>query len=230
MKKTVLITGSASRLGKFMAIHLAKQGWHIIAHYYSSHEQAFLTREEILNYSSCQLIQANLLEDDLESFWKKLESPPLLLINNASLFLPDHFQEPLHQKKHQKIHFEVPQKLTQLFAQNPQAEQVVNILDSRIKQIDLDYYSYSLSKKALRDLTLASALELAPSIRVNGICPGPILPPPGKDHKYLEEVSLNTPLKRPGHPLQIAQALDYLIGNSYTTGELLYVDGGNHLC
>ncbi len=74
-----------------------------------------------------------------------------------------------------------------------------------------------------------AAKELGPKIRVNGICPGPILPPPDKGIKYLEKIAENTPLKKPGNPDYIVRAVEYILDNPYVTGQCLFVDGGQHL-
>ncbi len=74
-----------------------------------------------------------------------------------------------------------------------------------------------------------AAKALGPKIRVNGICPGPMLPPPGKDMKYLKRISKDTPLGKPGHPDFVITGLKYIIENTYVTGECLFIDGGQHL-
>ena len=81
----------------------------------------------------------------------------------------------------------------------------------------------------LQILTMLAAVELAPQIRVNGIAPGLILPPEGHKEGYLDKRAKDIPLKRRGNPKHIALAVDYLIENDFITGEVLFVDGGEHL-
>ncbi|MEE8135850.1 MAG: SDR family oxidoreductase, partial [Thermodesulfobacteriota bacterium] len=115
------------------------------------------------------------------------------------------------------------------FSKGNNAELIINMLDMRINKIETEHFTYNLTKKALRDFTLMAAKALGPKIRVNGICPGPILPPPDKDIKYLEQIAKDTPLEKPGNPDYIITAVKYLLDNSFVTGQCLFVDGGQHL-
>ena len=102
-------------------------------------------------------------------------------------------------------------------------------LDRRIEANDPSCIPYSLSKKALADFTRAAALALAPRIRLGGVCPGPVLPPPGEGLSYLADHAGTVPLASYPTPDQIADAVLYLIRQEGSTGQVLYVDGGQHL-
>ena len=103
------------------------------------------------------------------------------------------------------------------------------MLDARISKIHNAHFVYNLSKKSLHQLTLMLAKELGPEIRVNAICPGPILPAAGDDGKKLRKIAKNTPLRKIGDTSYINHAVKYLITNKFITGEVLFVDGGQHI-
>ncbi len=236
MKKAAFITGAAERLGKAMALALAGMGYDIALHYNSSEKHAKKTAEEIKSLGrKCGIFKADL--SDIKGI-KPLTARVFrtfpncsLLINNASIFENRDFMEVTEESFDREfaLNFKAPFFLSQEFSRRKSAEIIVNMLDTRVSRIEPGHFVYNLSKKALRDFTLMAARALGPKIRVNGICPGPILPPPGKDSKYLRRISGNTPLGKPGHPDYVISALKYILDNSYVTGECLYVDGGQHL-
>lgn len=106
---------------------------------------------------------------------------------------------------------------------------IVNITDWRTARPYPDHFSYSVAKAGLDGLTRASAVALAPRIRVNGIALGAILPPPGKGSDYLKELASSIPLQRAGGTDVVADTLLYLLGNEFVTGEIIRVSGGAHL-
>ncbi len=123
-----------------------------------------------------------------------------------------------------------PLALTRAFhAQAKRAGAVVNLLDTRIEDYDWDHLGYQLSKKMLRDITRLQAVEYAPKVRVNGVAPGPILPPEGEGEAMLERVGKHLPLRKSPSPDDVADAVLYLLGAHGVTGEVLHVDGGRHL-
>ncbi len=123
----------------------------------------------------------------------------------------------------------VPFVLNREFARRAREGKIINLLDSRIDGFDWTHVSYILSKHVLSVLTRMTALEFAPRITVNGVAPGLILPPPGKDHGYLDQLTDTVPLQRHGDPRDIAEAVLYLLKNDFVTGEVIHVDGGRHL-
>lgn len=107
---------------------------------------------------------------------------------------------------------------------------MINIIDAVITKTDTTYFAYSLSKKALYELTRLSARALAPGIRVNAIAPGSTLQPvdePGTD--YLSKRAKTVPLKMAGNPEYLMQGVDFFLDNPFVTGECLFIDGGAHI-
>lgn len=236
MSKAALVTGGGKRLGRAICMALAERGYDIAVHYNSSEGEAVGTSEAVkaLGVSS-QTFKLDLSNPSgTKDFLNEVTNvfPRLsLLVNSASVFEHIEFGDVTEESfdRDFNVNFKSPFFLTRHFSQEASAEHVVNLLDTRVSRIDTNHFVYNLTKRALRDFTLMAAKALGPRIRVNGICPGPILPPPGMDESYLEKVALNTVLKKTGNPDYIITALGYLLDNPYVTGECLYVDGGQHL-
>lgn len=236
MKKAALITGAGDRLGKAMALALAGMGYDIAVHYNSSGKGAERTAEEIRSLGrKCETFKADLSRiKSIEALTSKVfRAFPYcsLLINNASVFEDIDFMDVTEESfdKEFNLNFKAPFFLSREFSRRNSAEVIINMLDARVSRIETGHFVYNLSKRALRDLTLMAAKALGPKIRVNGICPGPILPPPGKDTKYMKRISKNTPLRKAGSPDYVITALKYILDNDYVTGECLFVDGGQHI-
>ena len=238
MKRTVLITGAAKRLGKEMSIHLAGKGWNIAIHYNSSENHAQSLKSELQkNYhgQKFRTFQANLsqsidVEKLIPSVTDKMGSIDLL-INNASIFDPGYLKETdLNLFNTQMaVNLQAPFILSRDFARHTKKGLIINFIDTRITSNKSDYAIYSISKKALWELTKMSALEFAPQIRVNAVAPGVTLPPEDKDENYLLDLAEKIPMKKPGGIEPILQSLDYIISNTHLTGQLLFADGGENL-
>ncbi|MGQ8335606.1 SDR family NAD(P)-dependent oxidoreductase [Sunxiuqinia sp. A32] len=238
MKKTVLITGAAKRLGKEMAKHLAQKGWDVAIHYNSSAEPANMLREELMKCfpdGDFQLFQANLANRlEVENLVKEVLDKMGhldLLINNASVFESAYLKNTDFNLLNEQmaVNFQAPFLLIRDFAKMVQEGVVVNLVDTRITSNKSNYAAYSLSKKVLWELTKMAALEFAPDIRINAIAPGAILPPEDKDENYLWDLAEQIPMKRPGGVEPILRNLDYILDNEYMTGQLLFADGGENL-
>ena len=236
MRKAALITGAGDRLGKAMALALAGSGYDIAVHYNRSEKEAMKTAEKIESLGRrCETFKADLaLTKSINNLIKNVfRAFPYcsLLINNASVFGDKDFADVTEKSFDLEfaINIKAPFFLSREFSRRKSAELIVNMLDTRVSRIETGHFVYNLSKRALRDFTLMAAKALGPKIRVNGICPGPILPPPGKDRKYLNRISKNTPLGQAGSPEHVITALKYILENEYVTGECLFVDGGQHL-
>lgn len=236
MKKAALITGAGDRLGKAMALALAGMGYDIAVHYNSSGKGAERTAEEIRSLGrKCETFKADLSRIKIiEALTSKVfRAFPYcsLLINNASIFEDIDFMDVTEESfdKEFNLNFKAPFFLSREFSRRKSAEVIVNMLDARVSRIESGHFVYNLSKRALRDFTLMAAKALGPKIRVNGICPGPILPPPGRDTKYMTRISKSTPLRKAGSPDYVITALKYILDNDYVTGECLFVDGGQHI-
>ena len=236
MPNAALITGGSKRIGRSISIELAGLGYDIALHYNLSYREAVETKKEIQKLGvRCELFKSDLSKNSgVKSLIKRVltKFPDLsILINNASIFEEISFHD-VREKDFDNdfnINFKAPFFLSQYFSKNISKGMIINLLDARISKIHNAHFVYNISKKSLYFLTLMLAKELGPNIRVNAICPGPILPAAGDDGKNLKKIALKTPLKRVGNTSYINDAVRYLVTNTYTTGEVLFIDGGQHL-
>lgn len=241
--RTALITGGARRLGRAMAIGLADAGAKVAIHYRSSEDEAGQAVREIeASGGRATAVQGDLArperaEEILAAAEAELGTVSIL-INNASIFDPRPFLEMslADLRENQAIHTESALVLARSLALRlpPDATgAIVNLLDWRSSRPDPAYVPYGLSKSTLHAATAMLARALAPRIRVNGIAPGAILPPPGADGESEarhREIAGRTPLARSGSEEEIVRAALFLIRDAdYTTGCVLPVDGGRHL-
>jgi len=238
MAKTVLITGAARRVGKAMAFHLACQGWDVAIHYNTSVEEAILFKAQLeTSYpkQKFEIFKADLNRtEEVEMLLRQvvLTMGTLdLLINNASLFESAWLGQTTTAflDHHMNINFKAPLILTRNFAQQIKHGTIINFVDTRIVNNQSRFAAYSLSKKALWELTKMAALEFGPNIRVNAIAPGLTLAPEEKEEAYLWNLAKNITMKRPGGLTPILKSLDFILENEYLTGQLLFCDGGENL-
>lgn len=238
MKQTALITGASKRIGRSLTEHLAEQGWNVVVHYNSSAKGANELVEDLsAKYPDQQFIavQANLAEvDEVVALIPKLADQNIkvdLLINNASVFDRGYLKDTSVELFDAQI--DVNQKapffLIRDFANYYKTGNIVNFVDTRITANASNFAAYSISKKALWELTKMAALEFAPNIRVNAIAPGVTLPPEDEDEDYLEKLAQGIPMKKPGGVEPILKSLDYILENDHLTGQLLFADGGENL-
>lgn len=234
--RIALVTGAAHRLGRAICLALADQGVHIVAHYSTSDAdmpdlRAELDRRGVKSWT----LRADFARpSDTESLIaRSLKAAGGLdfLVNNASIFRPSTLQtmDFAGLVEHLQINAWTPLVLGREFARSVDAGKIVNILDSRITDYDRQHITYILSKQALASLTRIMAIEFAPNVTVNGIAPGLILPPPGKDEAYLQLMADTVPLMRHGNPGDITDGVLYLLQSDFMTGQVLFVDGGRHL-
>ncbi len=235
-KGAALVTGGARRIGAAIALALAQHGYDVALHFHTSVEPAQRTAKEITGLGRrCRVFRCDLNDHDETAALipsVREQFPRLnVLVNNASVFEPATLRATGRDlfERHFNIHFRAPFFLTQAFAEGCSAGQVINILDTRVRASDPRHAAYTLSKKALLELTRMAARELGPAIRVNGVAPGMILPPPGGVVDELERRSAGLPLKRIGDTANVVAAVLFLIDNPFVTGECVYVDGGEHL-
>jgi pteridine reductase len=234
--KTVLITGSAVRIGRAIALRLAEDGAHVCIHYNASEQPARALEQTVQAMGQ----QAWVVQGDLtsESGCKSVMSQALsltggldVLVNNASVF----GKHTLEESDMEAVMGEywtnlfAPMQLMRLFAAQDRSGAIVNMLDRRITSLDTACVPYVLAKKSLAELTRIAALHWAPRIRVNGVAPGAILPPPGKDGNYLKDHAGRIPLDTPCTPEDVAEAVRFTLVSSTMTGQIVYVDGGQHL-
>jgi len=238
MAKTALITGAAKRLGKGMTLHLASLGWNIAIHYNTSETEAKLFLDQLTDSfpdQQFELFKADLNQSgEVEQLISRVVDAMgmiELLINNASIFESGKLvQTPIELFDRQmNINFRAPFILTRNFAEICKSGVIVNFIDTRIVSNKSNYAAYSLSKKALWEMTKMAALEFGPNIRINAIAPGLTLPPEEKGEEYLWKLSENIAMKRPGGLEPILKSLDFIMNNNYLTGQLLFCDGGENL-
>ena len=244
MKKTVLITAGAKRLGKLIAEAMIKKNWSIALHYNSSKIEAEETAHDLEKKGGdVTTYHADFLDiEKTEKFIQTLAKQKkdwIGLINNAGLFKYDN-GETFHSKNledHMLINFAVPSLLTKALynkikrdnLENNDINIVINILDAKIFGLNPDYYSYTLSKLSMYGLTKMSALTYAPILRVNGIAPGIILPADGQNHEDFKQAHRKNLLKKSASVEEIKNALYFLANSPSITGHVLLLDGGSHL-
>lgn len=234
--QTVLITGSARRIGRALALYLAQAGADIIVHHSSSPEDAEKTAEDIRAIGrQAFTVQAEL--GDLENIPRFIDQiwnihPFQHLVNSAAVFesltwettKPDDWQRTMN------VNLAAPFFLSQQFARKlaGQPGRIVNLLDWRALRPGSDHLPYTISKAGLAALTRSLAQALAPKILVNALALGAILPP--SDDKETVDLMKSIPAGRWAELDEVGQAVLYLLaGAAYTTGEIIHLDGGRHL-
>jgi NAD(P)-dependent dehydrogenase (short-subunit alcohol dehydrogenase family) len=237
--KTALVTGAAKRLGRAIALDLAAHGWNVAIHYGSSEKDALETADEARKLGvKAAAVKADLShEDETASLIARasVELGPLTaLVNSASVFENDDWKTATRASwdKHIETNLRAPFVLSQEFAkQLPEGERgaIVNIVDQRVLKPTPQFLSYSLSKAGLFWLNTTLAQALAPRIRVNAIGPGPTLINARQSQADFDRQREATVLGHGADPQDICDAVRYLLGASAVTGQMIAVDGGQHL-
>lgn len=236
IRPAALITGSARRIGRAMALALAEDGFDIALHYNKSSIAAAKTARMVRSLgAACDLFpadfgvegEANRLIPVVTRRFSRL----MVLVNSASVFVPSGLgaEDMLLLEEHMMVHVKAPWVLVSEFAKLARRGVVINCLDTKVSSNVNDFGAYLLSKKTLAELTKMQAVHFAPNLRVNGIAPGLILKPEAKKPGYLRQKAACVPLKRHGNVGNVIQALRFLINDDFVTGQILYVDGGEHL-
>ena len=234
-KGTALVTGAAKRLGAAVALHLAKQGYHIALHYHHSKAEAMRTAQAIYKTGArCELFSCDLADEGAVKSLLPLVHKSLpklnLLINSASMFVPSRFGENLDVfNAHWQVNFKAPYVLSCDFAKMVAKGHIINLIDTNVAKNTTSYQDYLLTKKTLYHFTQMSAVAFGPNIRVNGISPGMILAPVGHQPDDRARRAKKIPLQRVGSPHYILQTLQFLIDNDYLTGQIIANDGGEGL-
>ena len=246
---TALVTGAAKRLGRAMALYLAERGYDVAVHYAGSATEAEAVAEDIRSKGrKAVTVQADLtVEADMQSLVPRateaLGAPLEVLINNASIFEYDTLESATRTSwdRHLESNLRAPFVLTQAFAaQAPDAEidaageprargLVINMIDQRVRKLTPEFMTYTLAKTALWTLTQTSAQGLAPHVRVNAIGPGPTLQGARQTADHFARQRAATIMGRGAGPDDIIGALGYFLDAKAVTGQLLCVDGGQHL-
>jgi NAD(P)-dependent dehydrogenase (short-subunit alcohol dehydrogenase family) len=239
MPRAALVTGAAQRIGRAIAAALAADGWAVALHHRGSKAAAESLAAEIARTGGRAVALAADLtrEDELTELVQRAGDalgPLGALVNNASVFERDEALTVTRESwdRHVETNLRAPFVLMQLFArQLPEGAggAIVNILDERVWKLTPHFTSYTLSKAGLWALTQTMALALAPRIRVNGIGPGPTLPSPRQSEEQFRRQSQAMPLGRGTTPEEIAAAVRFILAAPAMTGQMLALDGGQHL-
>jgi NAD(P)-dependent dehydrogenase (short-subunit alcohol dehydrogenase family) len=238
-KNIALITGAATRIGAAIARRLAGEGWAVVIHHRSKPEQAETLAAELRAAGH----EAATLQSDLADRAQRARTiadaaaafgPLTLLVNNASSFERDavtDLDEALWDQ-HFAIHAEAPAFLSRDFAAQlpPDAKgNIINIVDERVLDLTPAYFSYTLSKSVLWTMTRTLAQSLAPRIRVNAIGPGVAVAPPHVSAEAHAARSAELPLGHAADAEGIADGVIAILGLPSLTGQMLALDGGEHL-
>jgi len=237
--KNVLVTGAAKRLGRAIALDLGSAGWNVALHYKTSAEDAEAAATQIRGHGvTAALLQADLArEAETETLVGRAAAaigPLTALINSASIFENDDWRSATRASwdLHMEVNLRAPLALSQRFAaQLPDgaAGNIVNIIDQRVLKPTPQFLSYSLSKAGLHWLTTTLAQGLAPAIRVNAVGPGPTLRNERQSEADFARQRDATILGHGADPADICAAVRYLLDAPSVTGQMIAVDGGQHL-
>lgn len=235
--KLILITGAARRVGRELALAVARAGGDVVIHYGRSQVEASSLCEEIQAMGrQAYNVQADLNDPAQVSRLIPIASehgPLFGLVNNASIFETHTWSDtsPDDWNRHLMVNLTTPFLLSQAFARQLPSDatgRIVNMLDWRSLRPGADHLPYTVSKSALAALTRSLAIALAPNISVNGLALGAVLPPSAGEAP--PNILKNVPAGRWAQLQEVGQALIFLLdGPSYITGEIIHVDGGRHL-
>lgn len=249
MAGKALITGAGHRLGREMALYLARRGYDVALHYATSSAGAEAAANEARALGvSAVALQADLLDEAataalLPAAAKALGGPLTVLINNASIFDYDTIHSATRESwdRHIGSNLRAPFVLTQAFAAQalkptedaggePVATGLIlNMIDQRVRKLTPEFMTYTIAKMGLWAMTQTTAQALAPAIRVNAIGPGPTLQGHRQSADHFARQRKNTVLQRGANPADITAALGFFLDSPAVTGQLICVDGGQHL-
>ena len=237
--RAALVTGGAQRIGRAIALDLARSGWDVAVHYLTSQDEAtdVVAQIEALGRRAVALRGDLTIEEDMQRLVPDAAAalgPLGSLINNASVFEYDvvNIVSRTSWDRHLEPNLRAPFVLSQRFAEQLPEESgglIVNLLDQRVWNLTPYFVSYTLSKSGLWTLTRTLALALAPRVRVNAIGPGPTLPSERQSDAHFTEQYTRTPLRRRVMPEEICSAVQFLLAAPAVTGQMIALDSGQHL-
>ena len=250
MNEKALVTGAGKRLGREIALYLASCGLDVAVHYHSSADEA----EEVAATCRANGVGAAALagdltaEEDMQALVPRaaeaLGGALTVLVNSASIFEYDTIQTGTRDSwdRHMESNLRAPFVLTQAFAaQAPEPHVggewddttanalIINMVDQRVRNLTPHFASYTLAKAGLWTLTQTTAQALAPAIRVNAIGPGPTMQGVRQTRDHFLHQRQSTILKRGADPSDVTHAVGYFLDAPSVTGQLICVDGGQHL-
>jgi len=237
--KVAVVTGAAKRVGRSIALALAERGAELVIHYHTSDREAqevlALIKKEgskpvaVRGDVSVAADVDRIVEAALQAFGR-IE----MLVNSAAIFYRTPFERLTEADWDRflgvnlKGPFLLSRKVGEIMLRQGQGK-IINLADIAWEKVWAEYIPYAVSKAGLVALTRGLARALAPVVQVNAVAPGAVLLPEGTDPEERERVIRRVPLNRLGSPEDIARAVVYLIENDFITGEVLTVDGGQHL-
>jgi NAD(P)-dependent dehydrogenase (short-subunit alcohol dehydrogenase family) len=222
-----------------LSLALAQEGYAVAIHHHDSKDEAEALAVEIIRAGGRAVTLAADLSDEsavaeLLPRAMAVLGPIGCLVNNASIFEKDTVATATRDswERHLAVNLRAPFVLMQSVARHLPEKAggvIVNLLDERVWNLTPSFISYSLSKAGLWTLTQTMALALAPRIRVNGIGPGPTLPSPRQSAQQFLDRCRKMPLRRGTSPDEIAAALRFILAAPAMTGQMIALDGGEHL-
>ena len=237
--RAALVTGGGRRIGRALSLALSEEGYAVAIHHHDSKNEAEALAVEIIRAGGKAVALAADLSDEsavaeLLPRAMAVLGPIGCLVNNASIFENDTVATATRDswERHLAVNLRAPFVLMQSFARHLPEKAggvIVNLLDERVWNLTPSFISYSLSKAGLWTLTQTMALALAPRIRVNGIGPGPTLPSPRQSAQQFLDRCRKMPLRRGTSPDEIAAALRFILAAPAMTGQMIALDGGEHL-
>lgn len=238
--KKVLVTGAARRVGKEIALELARRGASVAVHYNLSEKEAFETVEQIRKIG----VQSIAVKADL-SKWSQAEETIIVaarelggldaLVNNASVFEKTPVEEITEKQFDELIAYNLKSAFacslaaSKIFSKNSLGGKIVSVSDWAPLKPYRDYACYQIAKAGVSAMSGVLAKELAPKILVNAVAPGPVLPPEGMPEKERQAIAQATLLGKWGGQHSIAHAVAFLLENDFVTGQTLFVDGGRSI-
>jgi NAD(P)-dependent dehydrogenase (short-subunit alcohol dehydrogenase family) len=245
---SALVTGAAVRLGRAMAVALAEDGRDVAIHYNGSEAEAEETAGAVrATGRRAVTLKADLLDEDaaaaLVGRAAEALGPLDVLINNASIFENDHVADMTRESWDRAMgsNLRAPVQLSQAFAaQAPEAATdangepvaravIVNMLDQRLLKPTPHFQSYTMAKAGLQMFTRTAAQALAPHVRVAAIGPGPTLRAARQSEAHFARQRAACMLGRGSDPEDIVTALRFILACKAFTGQMLAIDGGQHL-
>ena len=236
--RKIIITGGATRIGAAIAKKLSGPNKEILIHFNKSKTKAEILKKQLeKNNTKVYLVKGDLSkEKDINNILKFAKSKLNYfdcLINNASLFENDKLDNFTKNSwdKHINTNLKAPALLSKGFSKNIKKgnNNIINIIDQRVFKLTPFFFSYTLSKTGLYTLTKTSAMSLSPTVRVNGIAPGPTIKNIRQSEKHFKKQYLATPLKRQVDVNEICNAVDFFIKNRSITGQVLAIDSGQNM-
>jgi len=248
--QTALVTGGAVRIGAEICRYLASERCNVVIHYDRSEAEAKNLAGELREAGvDSWAVPAHFSGGETEKAFMDAvfaEAGGIsILINNASVFNKQKLVDVTEDGLLAEINANLlsPMLLTRRFAQillnsvegnkgydeKRVTGKVVNMLDRRVASDEAGCIPYLVSKKALAAFTRSAAVELAPSITVNGVAPGAVLPPPGAGDDYVYDAAGEVPLGCDCTPADVAASVGFLLKSDFVTGQIVFVDGGQHL-